>query len=159
MNDVTDNLREVGREDVSVILELMRQFNREYQYDFQEDLKKSCIESFIDRFHLGKMWLIQSEGNSVGYIVLTWGFSFEYLGRDAFIDELFILKSFRGEGLGTLAIRYVQAYCVQHGIRAIHLEVEPENQRGINTYQRMHFADTGRYLMTYKVPSSRLFLD
>ncbi len=153
MSDLTDTFREADSMDAPLILELMRQFNWEAHYDFEEDLKKSCIYLFIENGDLGKMWLILSEGNPVGYIVLTWGFSFEYLGRDAFIDELFILKPFRGRGLGTQAIRYVQDYCTGHGIQAIHLEVEPENQRAINTYQRMHFGGTGRRLMTFRVGS------
>ncbi len=153
MNYITDIFREAKKEDIPVILELMRHFNGESGYEFSEDLKKSCINLFISNSELGRMWLILSEGNPVGYIVLTWGFSFEYLGRDAFIDELYILKPYRGKGLGTQAIQYVQAYCASNDIQAIHLEVEPDNQRAIGTYQRLNFGETGRRLMTYRVPS------
>ena len=153
MNDVTSNFREVRREDIPVILELMRHFNNESGYEFREDVKKSCIHVFFENNQLGKMWFILSGGIPVGYIVLTWGFSFEYLGKDAFIDELYIQKPFRGQGLGTQTIRYVQAYCAHHDVRAIHLEVEPDNQRAIDTYQRMNFTDTGRRLMSYRVES------
>jgi GNAT superfamily N-acetyltransferase len=37
---------------------------------------------------------------AVGYIVLTFGYSLEYLGRDAFIDEFYLRESYRGRRWG-----------------------------------------------------------
>jgi len=36
---------------------------------------------------MGRVWLIQYQGQVIGYVILTLGYSLEYGGRDAFIDE------------------------------------------------------------------------
>ena len=43
---------------------------------------------------------------AVGYLVLTLGYSLEYGGRDAFIDEVYIRSSYRGRGIGTAALTF-----------------------------------------------------
>jgi hypothetical protein len=34
-----------------------------------------------------------------GYVILTLGFSVEYRGREAFVDELYVEEKFRRQGL------------------------------------------------------------
>jgi GNAT superfamily N-acetyltransferase len=54
---------------------------------------------------------------AVGYIVVTLGYSMEYGGRDAFVDDLFLAAAHRGRGLGTAALAQARAYCVAQGVR------------------------------------------
>ena len=50
-----------------------------------------------------------AEGNTiVGYIVLTIGFSFEFHGHDAFIDELYIDAAHRRRGFGRQAVEFLE---------------------------------------------------
>ncbi len=49
---------------------------------------------------LGRMWLIEVAGSSIGYLALTLGYSLEFHGRDSFLDELFIQSPYRGHGFG-----------------------------------------------------------
>jgi len=51
---------------------------------------------------LGRVWVMEAAGARVGYLAVTWGFSLEYHGRHAFIDELFVLPSHRDRGLGVI---------------------------------------------------------
>ena len=44
-------------------------------------------------------------------VVLTLGWSLEYHGRDAFVDELFIAPSCRGRGLSKLALGVLEDAC------------------------------------------------
>jgi len=52
----------------------------------------------------GRTWILTIGQKPVGYIVLTFGFSFEFLGTDAFIDELYIAPEFRRRGFAKRAV-------------------------------------------------------
>ena len=49
----------------------------------------------------GALYLIQVQRQMVGYLAPTFGYSIEFGGRDAFVDELFIEPAARGHGLGS----------------------------------------------------------
>jgi ribosomal protein S18 acetylase RimI-like enzyme len=72
----------------------------------------------------------------------------EYGGRDAFVDDLFIVAAHRGRGLGTAALAQARAYCVAQGVRAVHLEVARDNAPAQAVYRRAGFAGNDRQLLT-----------
>ncbi len=59
-------------------------------YVFEEAAARVNVQKFINDEHLGRLWLLKLEDEAIGYLALTFGFSFEYGGRDAFIDELYL---------------------------------------------------------------------
>src|SRR5918997_799998 len=93
-------------------------------------------------------YLLLSGGEVAGYVVITFGFSLEFRGRDAFIDELFVKDAFRGRGLGAATIRFAEGVCRGRGVRALHLEVERANTGAQSVYRRAGFKDHDRYLLT-----------
>ena len=97
---------------------------------------------------LGRVWLITTEKEAIGYIVVTFGYSLEYHGRDAFIDEFFVTASHRNRGVGTKAMQFVLDHCSDLGIHALHLEVERSNAAGQALYQNVGFEEHDRQLMT-----------
>ena len=93
----------------------------------------------------------QQGGEPAGYLVLTWGYSLEFHGRDAFIDELYVDPRHRGLGLGRQAVEWAEAACRAHGAGAMHLEVEIDNERAHALYRRIGFAERGLRLMTKRL--------
>ena len=78
----------------------------------------------------------------------SFGFSFEYGGRDAFIDEFFLAAEARGKGHGSEVMRLLDKEAVALGVRAIHLEVERHNVKGNSIYQKSGYRSNNRKLMT-----------
>jgi ribosomal protein S18 acetylase RimI-like enzyme len=76
------------------------------------------------------------------------GFSFEFFGTDAFIDELYVLPQFRRRGFGLQAVKYLEAEANKLGVNAVHLEVDEGNDPAYELYRRMGFAHHDRFLMT-----------
>ncbi|MCP4369735.1 MAG: GNAT family N-acetyltransferase [Deltaproteobacteria bacterium] len=97
---------------------------------------------------LGRAWLIYDAHEPIGYVILTLGYSLEYHGRDAFVDELFIKAGHRGQGVGRKVMQFVEAEAGKLGINALHLEVEYANKRAQALYHKMGFEDHKRYLLT-----------
>ncbi|MEW6495884.1 MAG: GNAT family N-acetyltransferase [Cyanobacteriota bacterium] len=134
--------------DTEILVEFIREFHEIEHLPFDSSTIRRLLASFLNDDSLGRVWLIQASGEAIGYIILTFGYSFEFLGRDAFIDELYIRESHRGQGAGTTALQFVEEVCPSLGVQALHLEVDRINTNAQYLYRKMGFADHDRYLMT-----------
>jgi len=134
--------------DINVILDLMRQFYAHEKLPFDESTAEDALARLIAETTFGRIWLIKIQEKAIGYVILTLGYSIEFHGRDAFIDEIFIEADYRGKGIGTKVIEFVELQCRESGIHALHLEVERENMSAQNLYRKLGFQDHDRYLMT-----------
>lgn len=114
---------------------------------FDESAARSTLEQFLRNPSLGRAGLILDCAAPVGYVSLTLGFSFEYHGCDAFVDEFFIAASHRSRGWGRAAIAFVEDGARSLDVRALHLEVSPSNPRAYDFYRRDGFDDYRRSLL------------
>ena len=137
--------------DISTITQMMQDFYAIDNYPIDVEVAKNLFQEFISNEHLGKSWLIYSENEIVGYIILTFIFSFEYGGKIAFVDELFIKETARGKGIGKEAIQFIQKEVPKLSLKLLYLEVEPHNENAQKLYLAHDFELHNRKLMKYKV--------
>ena len=137
--------------DISIITQMMQDFYAIDNYPIDVEVAKNLFQEFISNEHLGKSWLIYSENEIVGYIILTYIFSFEYGGKIAFLDELFIKETARGKGFGKEAIQFIQREVPKLSLKLLYLEVEPHNENAQKLYLAHDFELHNRKLMKYKV--------
>ena len=137
--------------DISIITKMMQDFYAIDNYPMDVEVTKTLFQEFISNEHLGKSWLIYSENEIVGYIILTFIFSFEYGGKIAFLDELFIKETARGKGFGKEAIQFIQQEVPKLSLKLLYLEVEPHNENAQKLYLAHDFELHNRKLMKYKV--------
>ena len=137
--------------DISIITQMMQDFYAIDNYPMDVEVAKTLFQEFISNEHLGKSWLIYSENEIVGYIILTFIFSFEYGGKIAFLDELFIKETARGKGFGKEAIQFIQREVPKLSLKLLYLEVEPHNENAQKLYLAHDFELHNRKLMKYKV--------
>ena len=96
-------------------------------------------------------WLLEFESQIVGYVVLTFGFSLEYNGVDAYIDELFVKSDFRGQGFAARALEFVEAECRERNVNTLHLEVDADNLAAKSLYAKVGFESSGRELLSKSI--------
>ena len=137
--------------DIEIITQMMQDFYAIDNYPMDVEVTKTLFQEFISNEHLGKSWLIYSENEIVGYIILTFIFSFEYGGKIAFVDELFIKETARGKGIGKGAIQFIQQEVPKLSLKLLYLEVEPHNENAQKLYLAHDFELHNRKLMKYKV--------
>jgi len=137
--------------DISIITQMMQDFYAIDNYPMDVEVAKTLFQEFISNEHLGKSWLIYSENKIVGYIILSFIFSFEYGGKIAFVDELFIKENARGKGIGKEAIQFIQREVPKLSLKLLYLEVEPHNENAQKLYLAHDFVIHNRKLMKYKV--------
>jgi ribosomal protein S18 acetylase RimI-like enzyme len=143
-------IREATLEDQAELLRMMRLLAEQEpgKIQFDESLARRTFRLLLSLPAFGRVWLL-CEGNLVaGYMVLTVGFSFEFHGHDAFIDELYIDAAFRRRGFGRQAVSFIEEQAREMGVNAIHLEVDRGNDPARELYRRAGYQDHDRFLMT-----------
>jgi len=140
--------RLAGPGDVPLILPMMRDFYAFERLDFDEERSRLLLSKLISDESLGRGVLLACAEELAGYMVLGLGFSLEFHGRTALLDELYVLPAFRGRGLGGAAVEFAAATCRELGIHCLQLEADYFNHRAHEFYIRRGFKDHDRHLMT-----------
>ena len=134
--------------DSDLLLVMMREYYAFDGHAYDEQRARVALLNFLREPSFGRAWLICDGDMAVGYIVLTFGYSLEYLGRDAFIDEFYLRESYRGRGWGRRTLEFVEEAGRDAEVRTIHLEVVRANSRAKEVYRRAGYADHDHYLMS-----------
>ena len=142
------HFRDAALVDLPTILPLMREFYSFEQLPYDESRATKLLTQLLNDSNCGRLVVIEHESHIAGYLVVGFGFSIEFGGKDALLDELFILPNFRGLGLGSEAIAFAISLCKQAGVEALHLEADHFNERAHDLYLRLGFKDHKRHLMT-----------
>ena len=138
--------------DLDTVLALMEELFLEDrlpdQRAFDSVRARYALKDLVNDPSRGIVVLICDGSAPVGYLALTFGYSFEFHGRDAFVDEVYIRPPHRGRGWGTCAMGHAERIARSENIRAIHLEVGRRNIAAQALYRKLGYADHDRYLMT-----------
>lgn len=134
--------------DLDLLLTFMEEYYRFDRLPFDRNKAEAALRMLMENNALGRVWLIHAGSDPVGYLVLTLGYSLEYGGRDAFIDELYLRADYRRQGRGLEAMALVAGEAQRLGVRALHLEVERENGAAQVFHRKAGYTDHDRYLMT-----------
>lgn len=111
--------------------------------------RRAAVMPLLEGSPHGAVWMIGPRMAPVGYVVVCFGWSIELGGMDGFIDELFIREKVRGRGMATEAISALLPSLAAAGVKALHLEVAPENDGARRIYARAGFRDRPFGLMTW----------
>jgi len=136
-------------DDIEALIVMMRDL---YAHDglapLDEVGTRRALRGVIGDDTLGRVFLILLANEAAGYAVLTFGYSLEFHGRDAFVDELYLRAEYRGLGIGKRALEFLTEVCAAEGVNALHLEVERANTSAQAVYRKFGFEEHDRYLMT-----------
>lgn len=133
------------------LLHMMEDFYSLDQYPFNRDSTAQNMHLFLASEHLGRIWGIMYKKETIGYVILTFCFSFEFKGRTAFIDELYLKEAYRSKGIGGQVVNFAIQQAKELTLKALHLEVEPHNEKGNKLYLNKGFKQHNRFLMTKRI--------
>lgn len=90
-----------------------------------------------DRYLEG--YIIECDGVAAGYSLLAKTFSQEAGGIVLWVEEIYVLPTFQGKGLGSEFFKFLSSRA-SNGIARLRLEVEPDNNSAIKLYSRLGFS-------------------
>jgi len=127
--------------DADALLEFMQAYYAFDGHGFDESKARLALTTLLCDASLGLAWLILDGDAAVWYVVLCFGYSLEWLGRDAFVDEFYLQEEYRGRGWGRATMEFVEEAARSAGIRALHLEVVRENTKALELYRQLGFRE------------------
>jgi len=149
---MSSGVRAATSADFAALLPMVRELQvHEHLPAPGKEVEKALRDLLADD-RLGCVLLAEQEGRPVGYTVLGFGYSLEFHGRDAFVDELYVAEEARGAGIGSLLLDAAEMACRARGIKALHLESGHGNPRATALYERRGFKAHERHLMTKWLP-------
>jgi GNAT superfamily N-acetyltransferase len=154
-SSMSTTIRLAAREDLARLVPLVRAYHEFEGLERSDDEREVALLGLLENDNLGAVWLIFSSGALVGYIALCRGYTIEFGGPDAFLDEFFVLSEFRGRGIGREVLERVKEEAKSFGIRALHLEVARDNTRARTLYSELGFEAREKYvLMSFELCGS-----
>lgn len=141
------SIRLAKSSDRDALLELIAAYHAFEQIPHDAVAAAEAIAPLLARTDAGRVWLVRDADRTVGYVALCFGYSIEFGGRDAFVDEMFLVEAARGRGLGRSALDQVADAARGLGVKALHLEVARDNTRAQSLYDRLGFALRDRYVL------------
>ncbi len=139
MTPKAGGLREAGQGDVATLAGLMRAFYAEAGFELAEERAADAFAALIAHPDLGRVWIVERDGEVAGYVAVTFVFAMEHGGLAAVIDDFYLRPEARGEGLGTAAISAVRRACEDLGMRALRVEVGVDNAVAQAVYRSAGF--------------------
>jgi ribosomal protein S18 acetylase RimI-like enzyme len=134
-----------GPADIAELLPLVENYHAFERIETAAETREAALAQLLDAPGFGRIWLIRKQGRPIGYIAVCFGFSIELGGREAFIDEFYIIEGERGGGIGGRMVREVIDSLKSQSFVAIHLEIDTTNQDAQRLYQRMGFKRRDKY--------------
>lgn len=137
-------------EHLQKLLSLVASFHAEAGISSDDAARREGVLPLLEGIPHGCAYLIGPPRAPIGYIVITFGWSVEFGGLDAIIDELFIRPGVRGRGIASEALNALPRALSDAGLRAIHLEVDKANTAAIKLYRRAGFVPRENYMFMSK---------
>ncbi|WP_425043910.1 GNAT family N-acetyltransferase [Primorskyibacter sp. S87] len=143
-------LRLARPEDLDRVLSLVAAFHSEEGIVQDQDQRRSALLPLLEGIPHGCIYLIGPARAPLGYAIITFGWSVEFGGMDAFLDEIYIRPAVRGRGIASEVLHDLPKALAEAGVCAIHLEVNRENETAQRLYERAGFCLRAKYLLMSK---------
>ena len=132
-------IRQAVPADLEALLRLLTNFSEEAGTNFGSEHLLAGLEPMLNNQDLGLVFVAELETLLVGYAVIGWGWGIESGGKEALIDEIFVLKNHRNQGIGAKMLSEVMAQLERHNTKAVFLETEAQNPNSRKLYQNLGF--------------------
>jgi ribosomal protein S18 acetylase RimI-like enzyme len=141
------DIRPARAADIPQLLALIRRY-----WDFEgiEGFSALRIELVLKELLVppalrGAIWVAESQGALLGYLIVVLLMSVEHQGLMGEIDELFLLPQARSRGAGAQLLAAAEADLAQRGCVRLQLQLRTANARARSFYERLGFASRAGY--------------
>lgn len=138
-------------ENLDKLLPLAAAFHAEMGIAADDDHRRRALTPLLEGSPFGAVYLMGPARAPIGYVVLTFGWSVEYGGMDAFVDELYIRPGVRRRGIALEALNGLRNMLRAAGIVGLHLEVDRDDAATQALYHKAGFRVHERYILMTQI--------
>ncbi len=137
-------IRPITKTDKQAVLSMMEVFYNSPAVftNGSKEIFEADIDACISDNPFLEGFVIENEGEILGYTMIAKSFSTEFGKQCIWIEDLYIKKDFRGLGLGNKVLKFITEKYTNCIFR---LEVEEENEGAVRLY-KSHGFDTLPYM-------------
>ncbi len=150
---MTTTIRKAGKHDVDQLAVLFDRYRIFYRYP--SDLK-GARHFLKDRLHRGDavIFVAEHDNKMVGFVQLYPTLSSTRMARLWTLNDLFVDREYRGNGISKLFIEKAKSLCAETQGAGVQLETEKSNVIGNNLYRTTGFElDSDHNFYFWKNPS------
>ena len=134
-------------DDLDRLCRLVAGFHQEAGIEQSEEVRRDGLTPLLEGVPHGVVYLMGPTRAPIGYVVVTFGWSVEFGGMDAFIDELYLRRAVRRRGIATEVLISLPKALGDAGVKGLHLEVDREDESAQRLYARAGFRARERYML------------
>ncbi len=124
--------------DKEAVIDMMRVFytSPAVLSNGSEEIFLSDVENCVNDNPYLEGYIIENTNDVQGYAMVAKSFSTEFGKHCIWIEDLYIKDEYRGMGLGSMTLKYIEE---KYPDALFRLEVEEENERAVKTYKKCGF--------------------
>ncbi|MBV7296900.1 GNAT family N-acetyltransferase [Enterovibrio paralichthyis] len=151
------SLQSPSIESMPRLLELSKQMHDHEALSFDVEHVTSSFSYLIGNPAHGDVFLIaldqDGEQEIIGYVVLCYSFSIELGGQIAVIDQIFLSKDWRRQGVGSHVLPSIEAQANSRNCHAVILEVNIGNSGAREFYEQFDYMPRRQHcIMAKRLP-------
>lgn len=132
-----------GPQDLDRVTALAGQFHAEMGRDLTDVERRAAFAPLLDGSPHGAAYLFGPARAPTGYLVISFGWSVEFGGLEARIDEIFVRDKVRRRGIGSEAINAIARALAAAGVLVLHLEIDADRPDARRFYHQAGFGLRG----------------
>ena len=125
---MTTSINLAGPDAIDRVLSLMERYHDEVGIASDEVTRKRAVEPLLTGTPHGAIWTIGPQRAPLGYVLVSFGWSVQLGGTEAWVKEIFIRSSVRGRGIGTEVLHSIAVNLSKHGITSLHVRMDRDNE-------------------------------
>ena len=131
-------IRPMEERDREAVMEIMRVFysSPAVLTNGSEEIFRADIDACVGDNPYLEGFVVCEDGEIIGYTMLAKSFSTEYGKPCIWIEDIYVIPSKRGNGIGCKLLEFVDE---RYPSALLRLEVEDENGQAIKVYKKMGF--------------------
>ncbi len=150
------SVRPAAPNDIPPLLALVRRY---WEFEGIEGFAALRIELVLQRLlaepRLGAIWVAESDGRLVGYLIAVLVLSVEHRGLMAEIDEFFVLPEARSRGVGRQLLAAAETALAARGCVRLQLQLRVANSEARAFYEHRGYTARAGYELLDKPLSTR----
>lgn len=137
----TPTLSVAKKKDLDIVLKLVRAYHKAEGIEVSSSKLMNAVYPLLRKQNEhGCILLVSIDTDVIGYVALCFGYSIEFGGRDALIDELYLKNEYRGKKIGKAVLNDCKGLASELGLQALHINVRDDPSKLRQLYEDCGFS-------------------